>query len=119
LHDGSATNSSQATAGNPPNRRPDKTWMVEMAIQLLEGEGYSVSLKPEFREWKTPSQLVEMTGLAPSGLWRRLHHKKCPPHEREEGETGRVIRVLPTPQLLKFLAQAKTNGAPLKPAARL
>lgn len=95
--------------------------MIEVAIQLLEAEGYMVKKAPGYTDWVTPAQYHQrFPNLSSGGFNRRINHKHAPYFEREmsEGEGKRMVRLRPTPALDAFMSQPVNDG-PLKTASLL
>lgn len=117
FQDGSAINSSQATAVSQLN--PSREWMIQVAINLLESEGYMVAKAPKYNDWITPRQYHErFPHLSNGGFNKRINHPHAPFFEKEKsGETKRMVRLRPTPALDAFMSQPVSEGAALKSAS--
>lgn len=87
----------------------DQAAAIQLAIAYLEMRGYCVSTQ---HPMVTPTELAKLAGcdLSPNAIWRRLHHKDCPPYEARYGPNGRIVDIRPNPTILAWLAKPKTPG---------
>ena len=70
-------------------------WWVAQADSL----GYRVQ---KLGDWEKPNQFCARVGITPKALCSVRHRRGCPSVEFQEGPSGRLIRIRPTPAFEAF-----------------
>jgi hypothetical protein len=77
---------------------------INDAIDLLRAQGYTVTRGRSDREWETPGELMKRLNVS----FRRFHylieHPECPGFAKDQGPSGRLIRLRSNQALEAFLA---------------
>ena len=96
---------------NPLDLCESENEAQNFAIDWLHRRGFMIT-KPALVEKYTAAELREKYAphLSEGGFHRRLHHPDCPLYACEKGEQGRIIRITPTPALIRFLGLPKAPG---------
>jgi hypothetical protein len=73
-------------------------WALEW-LRARDFAVYSVDREP----WARPAELARTFGLSTKQIFDRLHHSKCPKTALRTGQSGRLLSVLVTPELMAWL----------------
>lgn len=95
-----------------------KAQIVTWAQQLLEGEGATVHWPGDGRTWETIADVVRRLheahpDLSVSCLRSRIGTVTCPNFPRKNHPTGRIKRLVATPELVEFLTKPRQPGEAL------
>ena len=83
---------------------------INAAITTLRNAGFTVTA-PQADSWIAPKDLWRKLSVGSLARFLdRLHHSRCPQVQRRVGESGRLLAVRPTPELLAFLCEPSQPG---------
>ena len=90
--------------------RTDKR--LTKAIAVVQSHGLIVSPSPERFPWMTPSELFAryLGGSTKSRMYRRLAGSSAPCVDGRWGESGRLLTLRPTRELIAYLSKPNQGG---------
>jgi hypothetical protein len=84
---------------------------LKNAIAIIHARGWKVT-SPERIPWMTPSELFAryLQGSTKSRMYRRLAGSSAPCVDGRRGESGRLLTLRPTQELIAYLAKPNQGG---------
>lgn len=81
-------------------------------IEILARAGFSIRRPDSLADYCSLEALRERHAphLSPPGFHARLRDALCPPFTARRGPSGRILEILPTPDLVEFLARPSRPG---------
>lgn len=73
----------------------------------VESKGYRLVPNNSF-PWEKPCEFSKRHGREKT--WYSKRRTKLPPHEKEKGKTGRVVRIRSNPELEAFVKKPENKG---------
>jgi len=103
---------------NPLQQLPESK-ATNFAIEWLHQRGFAITRRNGDTRWLTPTELRDRHAphLTPQALYIRLGHRSCPVFEARRGATGRLIELVPTPELIAWVSRGKQRGKMLERSA--
>jgi hypothetical protein len=89
--------------------------LLNAAITLVRESGFLIMPADSGLAWVTPAQLGKCLRIAGSYLTRLLRAPDCPPFFANRGDTGRIIKLQPSPALIDYLAARRDATANYRP----
>lgn len=85
------------------SHRGHKHFLRKCAV-ILESSGYTV-LEPERAEWIKVGDVCRIMSMTTSTVSAKLHSEHAPKYPVRLSPTGRILRLVLTPELKRFLAE--------------
>jgi hypothetical protein len=90
-----------------PTQQPTE----EEAIRYLVSLGYRISHPDLSREWETPGEFTRRVGISRKHFIHARTLTACPKFQAEFGPTGRMLRLVGTPDLERFLTRHRADSS--------